>query len=205
MSNFNFANKIYNFFKFYFSRLVCKRYKSIGKANLIRDANLIRISRVLSNFLRFLSLYPLAKSEGSAPQEISLDGTARALGTEKRRIYDIINVLESLEMATKAGKNRYLWHGQSGLVATLIKFKSLAIKLGLREQIREIQRINKAYTGDNCEDSPSTWMDNALIFDDIDEDTSGDAAIREDKSLGAMCQKFVMLFLISLKVFSSHT
>lgn len=150
---------------------------------------------------RFLSLYPLDKPEGCEPREISLDGTAKALGTEKRRIYDIINVLESLEMATKAGKNRYLWHGQNNLISTLKKFKSLAIKLGLREQIHEIQRINKAYTGDYCDDFSTTSNDNCTIYDDVDDELCGDAAIKEDKSLGAMCQKFVMLFLISLKVF----
>ena len=32
---------------------------------------------------------------------ISLDQTVSNLGTERRRIYDIINVLESLHMATK--------------------------------------------------------------------------------------------------------
>ncbi|XP_043267251.1 transcription factor E2F7-like [Venturia canescens] len=148
---------------------------------------------------KFLSLYPLDKPEGCEPCEISLDGTAKALGTEKRRIYDIINVLESLEMATKAGKNRYLWHGQNNLITTLIKFKSLAIKLGLREQIQEIQRINKAYTGDYCDDFPSTSNDNCTIYDEVDDDLCSDTAIKEDKSLGAMCQKFVMLFLISLK------
>jgi hypothetical protein len=32
---------------------------------------------------------------------ISLDQTVSNLGTERRRMYDIINVLESLQMATK--------------------------------------------------------------------------------------------------------
>ncbi|XP_063985798.1 transcription factor E2F8-like isoform X2 [Diachasmimorpha longicaudata] len=143
-------------------------------------------------------MYPLNVEHG-APKEISLDGTARALGTEKRRIYDIINVLESLEMAAKAGKNRYLWHGQSALILTLTRLKSIAIRIGMREQIQEIQRINKAYTGEQCDASPGP-SDLTMSFEETTEEESpGDCAIKEDKSLGAMCQKFVMLFLISMK------
>ncbi|XP_015113365.1 transcription factor E2F8 [Diachasma alloeum] len=147
---------------------------------------------------KFLNMYPLNMEHG-APKEISLDGTARALGTEKRRIYDIINVLESLEMAAKAGKNRYLWHGQSALIGTLTRLKSTAIRIGMREQIQEIQRINKAYTGEQCDASPGI-SDLTMSFEETAEEESlGDCAIKEDKSLGAMCQKFVMLFLISMK------
>ncbi|KAK0183009.1 hypothetical protein PV327_001088 [Microctonus hyperodae] len=147
---------------------------------------------------KFLNLYPL-EMDNNVPQEISLDGTAKILGTEKRRIYDIINVLESLEMASKAGKNRYLWHGQNGLTATLIRLKSLAIRLGLREQIQEIQRVNKAYTGD-YHDSSSCSNEFIMSFEEsIDDETNNDSTIKEDKSLGAMCQKFIMLFLVSMK------
>ncbi|XP_046486173.1 transcription factor E2F8-like [Neodiprion pinetum] len=146
---------------------------------------------------KFLSLYPLTTA-GGMPQEISLDTTAKALGTEKRRIYDIINVLESLEMASKAGKNRYLWHGHNYLPGTLAKLKSLAVKLGLREQIQDIQKINRAYTANFNNESP-------FLSTVVSQPTSADnnslieTNAKEDKSLGVMCQKFIMLFLVSLK------
>ena len=90
------------------------------------------------------------------PKEISLNTTAKALGTEKRRIYDIINVLESLEMASKAGKNQYYWHGQSRLPQTLAKLKVSAIEMGLKNKIQEIQKINRAYIEDSGINSNSS-------------------------------------------------
>lgn len=48
---------------------------------------------------------------------------ANSLGINRRRIYDIINVMEALEMISKQSKNWYQWHGQSNLVATLAKLK----------------------------------------------------------------------------------
>lgn len=144
-----------------------------------------------------MNLYPLNKSADVA-QEISLDVTAKALGTEKRRIYDIINVLESLKMASKAGKNRYLWHGQTYLPGTLARLKSLAVKLGLREQIHDIQQINRAYTTNFIDGSPC--FANSMYQSPNVADSLTDCNAKEDKSLGVMCQKFVMLFLVSLKV-----
>ncbi|XP_032457585.1 E2F family member 8 isoform X3 [Nasonia vitripennis] len=127
---------------------------------------------------KFLNLFPLNIQENSL-KEISLNTTAQALGTEKRRIYDIINVLESLEMATKAGKNLYKWHGQSRLPSTLAKLKMSAIDLGLEKHIQDIQKFNRAYVEDSYQSNCNPT--------------------KEEKSLGIMCRKFVMLFLVSLK------
>lgn len=115
-------------------------------------------------------------------------------------------------MATKAGKNRYIWHGQKDLGQTLAKLKSIAIKkLGLHKQIHEIQKINNlAHRVNNCTEdnhtsssSSSPGLSNLCPLDEtiVDDEVFNDAAFKEDKSLGAMCQKFLMLFLVSLKVF----
>ena len=70
---------------------------------------------------RFLSI---AESEVGVGSEFSLESMATSLGTNRRRIYDIINVLESLEMIVKQSKNWYMWLGREGLLATLAKLNA---------------------------------------------------------------------------------
>lgn len=69
---------------------------------------------------RFLSI---AESEIGVGTDFSLESMSKKLGTNRRRIYDIINVLEALEMIVKQSKNWYTWLGQEGLLVTLAKMR----------------------------------------------------------------------------------
>lgn len=80
------------------------------------------------------------------PRRMVIDEVATILGTERRRVYDIINVLESLNMAARIQKNMYQWMGKLYLEETLGRLKAIAVKLNLRDQIQSLH--NSGAEGD---------------------------------------------------------
>lgn len=73
---------------------------------------------------------------GNGTVEIQLDTTAGSLGVEKRRMYDIINILEAMQCAVHKRKNTYLWHGGSRLNGFLKMLKKQGENLRLSEVLR---------------------------------------------------------------------
>jgi hypothetical protein len=56
-------------------------------------------------------------------EEICLKNLANELRTERRRVYDIVNILEAFDILTKKAKNLYLWKG-------LEEFRRKLVSLG---------------------------------------------------------------------------
>lgn len=54
---------------------------------------------------------------------INLDAVAKAIEIERRRIYDVTNILEALDIVSRKNKNAYVWHGTGHLATTIKKLR----------------------------------------------------------------------------------
>ncbi|XP_074840117.1 transcription factor E2F7 [Carettochelys insculpta] len=147
-------------------------------------------------FLARYPSYPLSAEKST----ISLDEVASSLGVERRRIYDIVNVLESLHLVSRVAKNQYCWHGRHSLSQTLKNLQDIGELQKYEEQMAYFQHKEQDYDYKFGECKKETFPDSQdrqlLEFSEADC-PSASANSRKDKSLRIMSQKFVMLFLVS--------
>ena len=61
----------------------------------------------------------IQKFEGTSNNILVLDQVTMELNVERRRIYDIINIMESLAVVAKIRKNVYQWKGLKKAVETI--------------------------------------------------------------------------------------
>ncbi|XP_009878043.1 PREDICTED: transcription factor E2F7 [Charadrius vociferus] len=146
-------------------------------------------------FLARYPSYPLSTEKTT----ISLDEVASILGVERRRIYDIVNVLESLHLVSRVAKNQYCWHGRHNLSQTL-KTLQEAGELQYGELMTFFQHKEQDLEykfGERKKETVPDTQDRPLPDFSEPDCTSASANSRKDKSLRIMSQKFVMLFLVS--------
>ncbi|XP_032096858.1 transcription factor E2F8 isoform X2 [Sapajus apella] len=157
---------------------------------------------------KFLARYPNYPNP-AVNNDICLDEVAEELNVERRRIYDIVNVLESLHMVSRLAKNRYTWHGRHNLNKTLGTLKSVGEENKYAEQIMMIKKKEyeqefdfiKSYSIEDhiikSNTGPNGHPDMCFVELPGVEFRAASVNSRKDKSLRVMSQKFVMLFLVS--------
>ncbi|KAM6435820.1 transcription factor E2F7 isoform 1-T1 [Liasis olivaceus] len=147
-------------------------------------------------FLARYPSYPLSAEKTT----ISLDEVASSLGVERRRIYDIVNVLESLDLVSRVAKNQYCWHGRHSLSQTLKKLQEIGELQKYEELMTFFQQKELDFEcrfGEHKKESFIDFQERQLLDFSETDCPSASANSRKDKSLRIMSQKFVMLFLVS--------
>ncbi|XP_041917365.1 transcription factor E2F8 isoform X2 [Alosa sapidissima] len=161
---------------------------------------------------KFLARYPDYPNP-AVNNDICLDDVAGELNVERRRIYDIMNVLESLHMVSRLAKNRYTWHGRSNLPQTLARLRRAGKEQRYSQQMQQIRQWSLEQEDREFDlEGEEKENDEAFLQDADTENGQKDMCFvelpglefrgasvnsRKDKSLRVMSQKFVMLFLVS--------
>ncbi|XP_043806261.1 E2F transcription factor-like E2FE isoform X2 [Manihot esculenta] len=148
----------------------------------------------------FLSFY-----DRGGVEIIGLDDAASKLGVERRRIYDVVNVLESVGVLARKAKNKYTWKGFAAIPKALQELKEDGLRENLssfgKQQSSNCEKVSDYENDyeDECDSNPNTGSqnDNSIPSGIVKSTAAPRYDNRKEKSLGLLTRNFVKLFVCS--------
>jgi hypothetical protein len=124
---------------------------------------------------------------------IIIDDLAKDLEVERRRIYDVVNIFESLQIVVKRGKNTYEWMGREHLFRHFAIMQDEAVQLWPNHAVAN-GLVKERCVGDGAAES----------FPDRSAFTEAETAVENgledgrelNKSLTRLSQQFLQVFLV---------
>lgn len=103
--------------------------------------------------VNFMLRYDKLKKEqpGLIPA-VSIDEAAQTLQVERRRIYDIINILEAIHVVSRKCKNTYNWHGMDNIHDTFLNLQKEALDTFEEDALRngfKVKALESVESNDN--------------------------------------------------------
>uniref|UniRef100_A0AC34FG01 E2F/DP family winged-helix DNA-binding domain-containing protein n=1 Tax=Panagrolaimus sp. ES5 TaxID=591445 RepID=A0AC34FG01_9BILA len=176
------------------------------------------ISRKEKSLGKLCKRFLLAMDEESQTgQDVHLETVAKKMSVEKRRIYDIVNVMEALEAMSKTNKSYYRWHGLARLPILMAQLAKESLKENLPTKIMQVEQAMCSFTelapiGHSQqqqnetvgslvgESQGSTTSSSSKSLSQNDSFKSGTCRDRNGKnSLAQLCRRFLMVLLCNPK------
>ncbi|KAK6738160.1 hypothetical protein RB195_020334 [Necator americanus] len=156
----------------------------------------------------------------SMTREVHLETVARKMNVEKRRIYDIVNVMEALDAMSKTNKSYYRWHGLEGLPKLMADLQKEAVEERLPERVLRVEQAMCSFTElspgsrkagtkeivgtligeDDAPSSSNLSCDHNNSFQSSEKRSRVDGRDRQGRnSLAQLCRRFLMVLLSNPK------
>ena len=132
---------------------------------------------------------------GDESAVIDICRVAERLGVTRRRIYDIINILESIRIVSRVKKNTYAWHGKEGLSRHFAELQ--------REGVWEIwDQRRRAAEGAGPVGGGAGGLEAARPPPQAPPPRpqprpQAGAIAKQPKGMAKTCRKFIQIFLVS--------